>query len=119
MPLLFWITDAAMLEQEIEERSAAGRLQRAVVAVHLYDQRAELDPIAALCAQSDVPLVGDAAESLGSSYKGRSPGTVWPHVLLTQCIARGTRPQSGFAGAGSCAPRPAFGHWPFLTSACN
>jgi hypothetical protein len=44
--------------------------------VHLYGQSADLDSIAAVCATHRVPLIEDAAEALGASYKGRAPGTV-------------------------------------------
>ena len=44
--------------------------------MHLYGQSADLDSIAAVCATHRVPLIEDAAEALGASYKGRAPGTV-------------------------------------------
>ena len=50
-------------------------MPKAVVLVHLYGQSANLDPILAMCDRYGVPLIEDAAESLGADYKGRSPGT--------------------------------------------
>lgn len=48
---------------------------KAVIVVHLYGTPAKLDEITAICAEHDVPLVEDAAESLSSTYKGRQTGT--------------------------------------------
>ena len=48
---------------------------KAVIAVHLYGTPAKLDEIMALCQEHNVPLIEDAAESLGSTYKGKHTGT--------------------------------------------
>ncbi|PTL81099.1 DegT/DnrJ/EryC1/StrS aminotransferase family protein [Vitiosangium sp. GDMCC 1.1324] len=71
-----WNMDPALLSEELEARARRGRLPRAVVVVHLYGQSADLDPILAACDRYGVPLVEDAAEALGSTYKGRVPGTL-------------------------------------------
>jgi dTDP-4-amino-4,6-dideoxygalactose transaminase len=71
-----WNMDPALLSEELEVRARRGRLPRAVVVVHLYGQSANLDPILAACDRYGVPLVEDAAEALGSTYKGRVPGTL-------------------------------------------
>ncbi len=70
-----WNMDPALLSEELEARARSGRLPRAVVVVHLYGQSADLDPLLAACERYGVPMVEDAAEALGSSYKGRAPGT--------------------------------------------
>ncbi len=49
---------------------------KAVVAVHLYGLSAALDEIVSLCHQYGAALIEDAAESLGTTYKGRQTGTV-------------------------------------------
>ena len=49
---------------------------KAVVCVNLYGQAADYDEICKICAEYDVPLVEDAAESLGATYKGRQTGTI-------------------------------------------
>lgn len=48
---------------------------KAVICVHLYGTPAKLDEIMAICEEHQVPLVEDAAESLGSTYRGRHTGT--------------------------------------------
>lgn len=48
---------------------------KAVICVHLYGTPAKLDEIMEICEAHDVPLIEDAAESLGSTYKGRHTGT--------------------------------------------
>ena len=47
---------------------------KAVVAVHLYGTPAKIDQIQAICEKHGVPLVEDAAESLGATYKGTQTG---------------------------------------------
>lgn len=69
-----WNMDPALFEEAMHQRARAGRLPAAVVLVHLYGQSADIDPILAVCEQYGVPLVEDAAESLGATYRGRSPG---------------------------------------------
>ena len=48
---------------------------KAVICVHLYGTPAKLDEIMAICKEHNVPLIEDAAESLGSTYKGKHTGT--------------------------------------------
>lgn len=70
-----WNMDPELLAEELQRRAKKGRLPKAVVLVHLYGQSADIDPVVAECAKYDIPLIEDAAEALGSTYKGRSPGT--------------------------------------------
>ncbi|MDB8558393.1 DegT/DnrJ/EryC1/StrS family aminotransferase [Turicibacter sanguinis] len=48
---------------------------KAVVVVHLYGQSADMDEIKAICDEHRVPILEDAAESLGATYKGQASGT--------------------------------------------
>jgi len=70
-----WNMDPALLREELERRAAQGKLPRAVLLVHLYGQCADLDPILDACDRHGVPLIEDAAEALGATYKGRHAGT--------------------------------------------
>lgn len=70
-----WNLDPHLLEDVLRERDAAGKLPKALVLVHLYGQCADLDPIKELCDRYGVILIEDAAESLGSTYKGKHSGT--------------------------------------------
>lgn len=67
-----WNMDPEALERAFEKYPDA----KAVVVVHLYGTPAKLDEIAKICADHKVPLIEDAAESLGSTYKGKHTGTV-------------------------------------------
>ncbi|HXC02567.1 MAG TPA: SDR family NAD(P)-dependent oxidoreductase [Opitutaceae bacterium] len=70
-----WNMDPVLLEEWLAARAKAGRLPRAVIAVDLYGQCANLDRIAAACERYDVPLIEDAAEALGATLAGRPAGT--------------------------------------------
>lgn len=70
-----WNMDPALIGEFLAARAARGRLPRALMLVHLYGQSADIDPIKALCDQYGVTLIEDAAEALGATYKGRTPGT--------------------------------------------
>jgi pyridoxal phosphate-dependent aminotransferase EpsN len=74
--LTSWNMDAALLAHELDAAAARGALPRAVMVVHLYGQCADMDPIVEACARHDVALIEDAAEALGSDYKGKGPGTM-------------------------------------------
>jgi len=58
----------------LARKAKQGKLPKAVILVHLYDQSADIDPILEACNRYGVPLIEDAAEALGATYKGRSPG---------------------------------------------
>lgn len=70
-----WNMDPSLLTETLVRHASAGRLPKAVVLVHLYGQSADIDPILAACNRYGIPLIEDAAEALGATYKGRSPGT--------------------------------------------
>lgn len=70
-----WNLDPALLEEALKEGVKRNKRPKAVMAVDLYGQCAQLDRISALCAEYDVPLIEDAAEALGATWKGRPAGT--------------------------------------------
>lgn len=71
-----WNLDPHLLEVELRRRAQLSTLPKAVLLVHLYGQSADLDPILALCNRYEIPLIEDAAEALGATYKGKAPGTL-------------------------------------------
>lgn len=70
-----WNMDPSLLAEELHKRDREGRLPKAVIVVHLYGQSAHLEPIVAVCNNYQIPLIEDAAEALGATYHGRTPGT--------------------------------------------
>ena len=70
-----WNMDPALLEEELASCSRAGRLPKAAIVVDLYGQCADHDAILDICAGYQVPVIEDAAEALGASYKGKPAGT--------------------------------------------
>ena len=70
-----WNMSPAALERALMQAKAANRLPKAVVVVDLYGQSADMDPIVELCDAYGVPMVEDAAESLGALYKGKPSGS--------------------------------------------
>jgi dTDP-4-amino-4,6-dideoxygalactose transaminase len=70
-----WNMNPELLQEALEKRAKIGKLPKAVLLVHLYGQSADIDPILKVCNQYDIPLIEDAAEALGATYKGASPGT--------------------------------------------
>ena len=70
-----WNMAPDLLREALDHRAKLGKLPKAVVLVHLYGQSADIAPILEACAQYEIPLIEDAAEALGATYKGRSPGT--------------------------------------------
>jgi len=69
-----WNMNPDLLVQELEACRKRGRMPKAVIPTDLYGQCADLDRILAACAPHEIPVVSDAAEALGATYKGRSPG---------------------------------------------
>lgn len=78
-----WNLDAGLFAQALDEASARGRLPRAVIAVDLYGQCADLEPVAAACRRHGVVLIEDAAEALGATYRGRAAGSLADLAILS------------------------------------
>ncbi len=70
-----WNMCPVALGRAFEEAKRTGHMPKAVVVVNLYGQSADVDPIMGLCEHYGVPILEDAAESLGAKYKGRHSGT--------------------------------------------
>ncbi|KTR60379.1 pyridoxal phosphate-dependent aminotransferase [Exiguobacterium indicum] len=70
-----WNMSPVALRRALIQAATRGRLPKAVIVVHLYGVAAQIEEIAALCEEYDVPLIEDAAESLGTRVNGRMTGT--------------------------------------------
>jgi dTDP-4-amino-4,6-dideoxygalactose transaminase len=71
-----WNLDPELLSAAVDEAARRGKLPKAVVVVDAYGQCADYEPIASACARHDVPIVEDAAEALGATYRGRAAGSL-------------------------------------------
>jgi pyridoxal phosphate-dependent aminotransferase EpsN len=71
-----WNLDPDHLLRAFRERAAMNRLPKALVVVHLYGQSADMDPILYACAEYGVVVIEDAAEAVGTQYKGKPAGTL-------------------------------------------
>jgi dTDP-4-amino-4,6-dideoxygalactose transaminase len=63
------------LEEAILDRLANGKIPKAIIVVHLYGMPAQMDKIMAISKRYNIPVIEDAAEALGSTYKGAKVGT--------------------------------------------
>ncbi len=79
-----WNMSPDLLRQAIEDRIAqTGRKPKAIIPVHLYGMPAKMDEILAIAEEYDIPVLEDAAEALGSEYKGRKCGTLGRYGALS------------------------------------
>jgi dTDP-4-amino-4,6-dideoxygalactose transaminase len=70
-----WNLDPALLAQALDDAARVGRLPKVVIAVDLYGQCADLEPIVGACHRHGVLVIEDAAEALGATYHGRPAGS--------------------------------------------
>lgn len=73
-----WNMDPEALESAFKKYKP-----KAVVAVHIYGMSAEIDEILSLCRKYGAALIEDAAESLGTRYKGQYTGTLGDYGILS------------------------------------
>lgn len=79
-----WNIDPQLLEQAILDRKAAtGKYPKAIIPVHLYGMPAKMDEIMAIANRYCIPVLEDAAEALGSTYKGQACGTFGNYGILS------------------------------------
>ena len=70
-----WNMSPVALKKAFVEAEKNNTLPKAVIIVNLYGQTPHMGPIVDICEQYNVPIVEDAAESLGATYKGAQSGT--------------------------------------------
>lgn len=65
-----WNLDVNKVESLITKKT------KAIMAVHLYGNPVDLDPLLEICEKNDLYLIEDTAEALGSEYKGKKAGSI-------------------------------------------
>lgn len=79
-----WNMSPLYLEEAIKDRiNKTGKTPKAIIPVHLYGMPAKMDEIMEIANRYNIPVLEDAAEALGSEYKGRKCGTFGQYACLS------------------------------------
>ncbi|KQS93193.1 aminotransferase class I/II-fold pyridoxal phosphate-dependent enzyme [Chryseobacterium sp. Leaf394] len=78
-----WNMCPIALEEAIQDRIAKGKKPKAIIVVHLYGMPAKMDEIIEVANKYDIAVIEDAAEALGSNYKGQKCGTFGRFGILS------------------------------------
>ena len=78
-----WNMCPVLLEAAIIDRISKGKKPKAIIVVHLYGMPAKMDEILAIAKKHKIVVIEDAAEALGSSYKGQKCGTFGDFGILS------------------------------------
>lgn len=78
-----WNICPVALEEAIEDRIKNRKKPKAIIAVHLYGMPYKVDEVMAISNKYDIPLIEDAAEALGSTYKGKACGSFGRFGILS------------------------------------
>ena len=78
-----WNICPKALEEAIVDRISKGKKPKAIIPVHLYGMPYKVDEVAAVAQKYSIPIIEDAAESLGSTYKSRNCGTFGEFAALS------------------------------------
>lgn len=78
-----WNISPIHLENAIKDRIKAGKMPKAIVAVHLYGMPFKVDEVTAIAQKYAIPLIEDSAEAIGSLYHGRKCGTFGDLAILS------------------------------------
>lgn len=78
-----WNICPKALETAILDRIAKGKTPKAIIPVHLYGMPYMVEEVGAVAAKYNIPIIEDAAESLGSTYKAKSCGTFGDFAALS------------------------------------
>ena len=78
-----WNMCPKALEEAIKKGIAKDKRPKAIIVVHLYGMPAKMDEILAIAQKYKITLIEDAAEALGSSYKGKKCGTFGDFGILS------------------------------------
>ena len=78
-----WNMCPVALENAIEDRISKGKKPKAIIVVHLYGMPCLIDELSEVAQKYDIPILEDAAEALGSIYKGQNCGTFGNFAALS------------------------------------
>jgi dTDP-4-amino-4,6-dideoxygalactose transaminase len=79
-----WNLSPEFLEIAINDRiKQTGKKPKAIIPVHLYGMPAKMDEILAVANKYEIPVLEDAAEALGSMYRGQKCGTFGKFACLS------------------------------------
>ena len=78
-----WNMCPIALEEAIKDSISKNKKPKAIIVVHLYGMPAKMDEIVAISKKYEIPLIEDAAEALGSTYKGKNCGTFGDFGILS------------------------------------
>lgn len=78
-----WNMSPSALEKALKKYKSLGKLPKAVIVVHLYGLAANMEEIIDICDRYGVPIIEDAAESLGTVYKGKITGSFGKYSILS------------------------------------
>lgn len=79
-----WNMSPELLREAIRDRiKLTGRKPKAIIPVHLYGMPAKMSEICSIAREYDIPVLEDAAEALGSEYKGHKCGTLGLYGALS------------------------------------
>ncbi len=70
-----WNMSAGALEAALRLAAESNQLPKAIIVVNLYGEQANMDALLPIAERYEIPLIEDAAESLGATYRGRHSGT--------------------------------------------
>lgn len=78
-----WNMNPYLLEKAIKDRIKKGKKPKTIILVHLYGMPAQIDKIMDIANKYEIPVIEDAAEAIGSSYKGQKLGTFGKFGILS------------------------------------
>ena len=78
-----WNMDPVLLEQAVVDGIARGKKPKAIIPVYLYGMPGNIAEIMGIAKRYGIPVIEDAAEGLGSRYKGQVCGTFGDYGVLS------------------------------------
>ena len=78
-----WNMSPLALQKAFDWAIKEGKLPKAVIIVDLYGESADFDSLLPICRKYNVPIIEDAAEAVGSLYKGKKCGSFGDISILS------------------------------------